>query len=117
MGIEHHFDMWNYFICARLQQGLDAEMVALGSVDILVQSGPGVDPYFHLPMSDPPIRWQKIWFFLRIAALSPIPSGSATCSLCLRVVAPSPGPTGGYGVAQTDLRRLQTLREVIQRLL
>jgi hypothetical protein len=65
MGIEPHFDMWNYFFHARLQQGSDTETSALGSVDILVRSGPGVDPYFYLPISDPPVGRQKIWFFLR----------------------------------------------------
>jgi hypothetical protein len=29
------------------------ETVALGNGDIFVRSGPEVDPYFHLPMSDP----------------------------------------------------------------
>jgi hypothetical protein len=36
MGIDPHFNLWNYFFHARLQQGSDTEMVALGSVDILV---------------------------------------------------------------------------------
>jgi hypothetical protein len=60
MRIEPHFDLWNYFFHARLQHGSDTKIVALGSVDILVQFGPGVDPYFHLPMSDPPVGWWKI---------------------------------------------------------
>jgi hypothetical protein len=29
----------------------------LGNADIFVRSRPGVDPYFHLPMSDPPVGW------------------------------------------------------------
>jgi hypothetical protein len=36
MGIDPHFNLWNYFFRARLQQGSDTEMAALGSVDILV---------------------------------------------------------------------------------
>jgi hypothetical protein len=48
-------------------------MTALGSVDILVRSGPGDDPYFHLLMSDHPVRWWKIWFFLRNYADAPLP--------------------------------------------
>jgi hypothetical protein len=36
MGIDPHFNLWNYFFSARLQQGSDTEMAALGSVDILV---------------------------------------------------------------------------------
>jgi hypothetical protein len=36
MGIEPHFNMWNYFFHTQLQQGSSAEMAALGSVDIFV---------------------------------------------------------------------------------
>jgi hypothetical protein len=36
MGIDPHFNLWNYFFHAWLQQGSDTEMAALGSVDILV---------------------------------------------------------------------------------
>jgi hypothetical protein len=46
MGIEPHFDQWNYFFRAQLQQGLDTEVTMLGSVDIFIRSIPGVDPYF-----------------------------------------------------------------------
>jgi hypothetical protein len=31
MGIEPHFNLWNYFFRAQVQQGSDAEMTALGS--------------------------------------------------------------------------------------
>jgi hypothetical protein len=65
MGIEPHFDLWNYFFHTQLQQGLDMEVAMLGSVDIFIRSIPGVDPYFRLLMSDPPFRWWKVWFFLR----------------------------------------------------
>jgi hypothetical protein len=33
------------------------EMAVLNNVDIFVQFGSGVDPYFRLPMFDPPIGW------------------------------------------------------------
>jgi hypothetical protein len=33
MGIEPHFDLWNYFFHARLWQGSDAEAAMWGSVD------------------------------------------------------------------------------------
>jgi hypothetical protein len=36
MGIEPHFDLWNYFFHTRLQQGSDMKMATLGSVDILI---------------------------------------------------------------------------------
>jgi hypothetical protein len=105
MGIEPRFDLWNYFFRARLQQGLDVEAVVLGSVDIFIWSGPGVDPYFCLSMSDPPVGWRKVWFFLRndATALFPMFTGSW----------PVPQPKWGYGVAQEDLRRLQPLRDGI----
>jgi hypothetical protein len=51
MGIEPHIDMWNNFFHSRLQ-GSDAEASVLGCVDIFVQFGPGVDPYFRLMMSN-----------------------------------------------------------------
>jgi hypothetical protein len=72
MEIESHFDLWNYFP-ARLQQDSDAETTALVSLDILIRSGPGVDPYCHLLMSDPPVGWRKIWFFLSNDADAPFP--------------------------------------------
>jgi hypothetical protein len=56
MGIEPHFDLWNYFLRARLQQGSDMEAAVLGSVDLFVRSGSGVEPYFRLSTSDPPAR-------------------------------------------------------------
>jgi hypothetical protein len=36
MGIEPHFNLWNYFFYAWLQQGSNIEMTVLGSVDIYV---------------------------------------------------------------------------------
>jgi hypothetical protein len=65
MGIEPHFELWNYFFCARLRQGLDAKVVVLGSVDLFVRSGSRVDLHFCLPMFNPPVGWWKVWFFLR----------------------------------------------------
>jgi hypothetical protein len=50
MGIEPHFNLWNYFFHTRLRQDSGMKAVALGSVDIFVRSGRGVDPYFHLPI-------------------------------------------------------------------
>jgi hypothetical protein len=81
----------------------------LGNVYIFVRSGPGVDPYFNLPMSAPPNGWQKVWFFLWNDADAPLPV--FTGSRPVRQL------NWGYGVAQKDLCRLQSLREVIQQLL
>jgi hypothetical protein len=36
MGIEPHFNMWNYFFHARLQQGSGMKTVALDTVDIFI---------------------------------------------------------------------------------
>jgi hypothetical protein len=63
MGIENHFDLWNYFFWARLRPGPDVEAAVWGSVDISVRSRSRVDPYFHSLMSDPLVRWRKEWFF------------------------------------------------------
>jgi hypothetical protein len=64
MGIEPHLNLWNYFFCAWLQQGSGAKVAILGSVDIFIRSGHGVDPYFHLPMPRSPDGWRRVWFFL-----------------------------------------------------
>jgi hypothetical protein len=73
MGIELHFNLWNYFFRAQLQQVSDTEAAVLGSAEIFVRSRPGVDPYFRLPMSDPSTRWQKVWFFFRNDANTALP--------------------------------------------
>jgi hypothetical protein len=73
VGIEPHFNMWNYFFRTRLQQGSGVKAVVLGNVDIIVQSRPKVDPYFHLPMSNPLVGWQNVWFFLKKNTDVPLP--------------------------------------------
>jgi hypothetical protein len=105
MRIEPHFNLWNYFFHARLQQGLNAEAAVLGSVDIFIQFGPGVDPYFQFLISDPPVEWWKVWFFLTNDANTPFPMFTGSC--------PIPQPKWGYGVAQKNLCRLQPLRDVV----
>jgi hypothetical protein len=99
MGIDAHFNMWNYFFHTWLQQGSDAEAAMLGSVDIFIRSKPGVDPYFRLLMSDPLVGWQEVWFFLRNDANASLPMFMGRH--------PIPHPKWGYGVAQKDLYRLQ----------
>jgi hypothetical protein len=51
---------------------------SLGSVDIFVRSGLGIDPYFGLLMSNLPIGWQREWFFLwnDVDALLPMFTGN-----------------------------------------
>jgi hypothetical protein len=60
MGIEPHFNLWNYFFHVWLQQGSSTKVAALGSVYILIRSACGVDPYLHLSTSGPPDGWQKV---------------------------------------------------------
>jgi hypothetical protein len=66
-----------------------------GNVAIFVRTRPDVDPYFPVPMPDPPVGWQRAWFLLRnnTNALLPAFTGSH----------PIPHPNWGYGEAQTDL--------------
>jgi hypothetical protein len=109
MGIEPHFNLWNYFFCAQLQQGLSTEMAALGNVDIFFISGCGVDPYFHFLTLGPSDGWQKLWFFLSNDTDTPLPVFTGSH--------PVPQPNWGYGVAQRDLCMIQPLCEVIQQLL
>jgi hypothetical protein len=44
MGIEIHFDLWNYFFRVWLRPGLAAEASVWGSVDIFVRYRSGVNP-------------------------------------------------------------------------
>jgi hypothetical protein len=108
MGIEPHFDLWNYFFCTQLQHGSDAEAVVQGSVDIFVRSGSGVDSYFHFPMSDLATGWRTVWFFLRNDADAPLSIFSG-CH-------PVPELKWGYNVDQQYVRKLQPLCDVIRQL-
>jgi hypothetical protein len=90
MGIEPQFNLWNYFFHARLQQGSSAEVAPLGSVDIFVRSGHGVDHYFHLPTSVPLDGWWKVCFFCEMTL--------TRRSLCSRVATPFPNPNGGMAL-------------------
>jgi hypothetical protein len=89
IGIEPHFNLWNYLFHVRLQQHSGVEAVTFGNVDIFTKSGRGVDPYFHLSTSN----------------LHHTGSRSV------------PQPNWGYGVAHRDLQMLQPLRYVVQQLL
>jgi hypothetical protein len=59
MGIEPHFNLWNYFFRARLWQDSDVEAAVLGSVDIYARSEPKVNPYFLILMPNPPVGWRR----------------------------------------------------------
>jgi hypothetical protein len=65
MGIEPHFNLWNYFFHVRLWSDSDAAMVVWRCIEIYVRTGPRIDPYFCLLVSNPSVGWRKEWFFLR----------------------------------------------------
>jgi hypothetical protein len=106
MGIEPHFDLWNYFFRAWLLPGSDTEAVVWGGVDFFVWSASRVNPYFCFPMSYPPAGWRKVWFFLRNNTDTPLP--------IFMGFRPVPQAKLGYGVAQQYIHRLQPLCDVIQ---
>jgi hypothetical protein len=81
IGIEPHLKLWNHFFQNWLRQGSDVGAASLGSVDILVHSGPEVDPYFSIPLPDPPIGWQKSWFLLKYDADTLLPSFMGGCPI------------------------------------
>jgi hypothetical protein len=94
MGIEPHFSLWNYFFRAQLRHGSNAEKAVLGSLDIYVR-GPEVDPYFLIPMLNPPVGRPIAWFLLRDDGDTPL--------LAFIGSRPVPHPDWGYGVPQTVL--------------
>jgi hypothetical protein len=109
MGIEPHFNLCNYFFRVRLQPDSDAEAVVWGYADIYVRTRSGIDPYFRLPVSNPPVGWRKVWFFLRNDTGVPLPVVMGRC--------PAVQPSWRYGVAKNDTHKLQPMRDVLQSLL
>jgi hypothetical protein len=90
MGIDPHFDMWNYFFRARCRQYRDMELIIWGGGQvILIMSGHGIDPYFDIPMLKSMKGWQKKWFYLRNDANASLPRSLIT--------APFPSLTRGMG--------------------
>jgi hypothetical protein len=65
IGTEPHFNLWNYFFRIWLRQGPGVEAAVWGCVDISIRCRQGIDPYSCLSMSNPPVGWQREWFFLR----------------------------------------------------
>jgi hypothetical protein len=55
MGIDPHFNLWNYFFHVRLRPDSDAEVMLWGYIDIYVHTGLGIDRYFCLSVSNPSI--------------------------------------------------------------
>jgi hypothetical protein len=59
IGIEPPLNLWSHFFRAQLRPKLGTGATSLGSVDILVHTGPGSDAYFSIPQPNSPVRWQK----------------------------------------------------------
>jgi hypothetical protein len=109
MGIEPHFDLWNYFFRVRLLSVPDAEAAMLGCVDLCVRSGQGVDLYYRLSVSNLPVGWRRVWFFLQNNTTRPL----------LEVTGrrPAAQPYWRYGVVKKDLRKLQPMLDILKSLI
>jgi hypothetical protein len=57
IGIEPPLNLWSHFFLARLWHDFGVGATSLGSVDILVRSGPRADSHFSIPQPDPPVGW------------------------------------------------------------
>jgi hypothetical protein len=57
MGIEPHFNLWNYFFCVQLRSGSNTKAVVWGCAVIYISTWKGIDPYFCLSISNPPFGW------------------------------------------------------------
>jgi hypothetical protein len=66
-------------LCVWLQPDSDTEVVVWGCTDIYVRTEPGIDPYFCLSVSNPPVGWRKEWFLLRNDAGAPVPAVTGGC--------------------------------------
>jgi hypothetical protein len=105
MGIEPHFNLWNYFFRVWLRSDSDTKVVVWGCADIYVSIGPRIDPYFRLSVSNPSVGWQKEWFFLRNVVSVPLHAVMGK--------RPTVQPSWEYGVAKKDTRKLQPMRDVL----
>jgi hypothetical protein len=105
MGIEPHFNLWNYFFHVQLWPDSDVEAVVLGCADIYFCTGPGIDPYFRLLVSNLPVVWWKVWFFLRNDAGMPLSTVTGK--------SPAVQPSWGYRVAKKDTRKLQPVCDIL----
>jgi hypothetical protein len=71
MGMEPHFNLWNYFF--RIWLWPDATAAVWGYVEVYVHTESGINPYFRLLVSNPSVGWRKEWFFLRNDAGAQLP--------------------------------------------
>jgi hypothetical protein len=75
-----------------------------GPVDIFVRYRLGIDPYFCLLKSKPPVRWQSE-FFLSNDVDTPHPVFMGNC--------PIPQPSWGYDLFWWDTHELQSLCDIV----
>jgi hypothetical protein len=57
LGIDHKFDLWNYFFRVRHSQDPKAELALSGGAVIHVKFGHGVDSYLEVPMPESMKGW------------------------------------------------------------
>jgi hypothetical protein len=108
MEIEPHFNLWNYLFRIQLLQGSGMDAAVCCCMDISIQFGQGINPYFHLLRSNPPVGWQREWFFLRNVADVPLPMFTGNRS--------APQPSWGMWWLDGTSTSLQPLCDVVQQL-
>jgi hypothetical protein len=59
VGIDHEFDLWNYFFHFQCSHDPETELTISGGVVVHVKLGHGVDPYLKIPMPRSMKGWQK----------------------------------------------------------
>jgi hypothetical protein len=99
IGIELPLNLWSHLFRARLRPNLGMRVASLGSVDILVCTGPGSDSYFSIPQPNSPVGWRKAWFLLKNEADTPLPVFTSGC--------PVPHLDWEHGMTRIDFPRLQ----------
>jgi hypothetical protein len=105
IGIEPPLNLWSHLFRAWLWPDSGTGVVLLGSVDILVRTGPWSDAYFSIPQPNSLIGWQNAWFLLKNEADAPLPPFIDGC--------PVPDPDWVHPVTQIDFPRLQPLLETV----
>lgn len=108
MGIEPHFDLWNYFFRVRRPQSGSPPLTVCGGAVFYVKTGGGTIPYFDLPMPTSMKGWRSRWFFVKNEGEDPLPAFTGR--------PPVPFHNWGYGVAARDRKKLDDLLPVIQQL-
>ena len=107
MGIEPHFDLWNYFFRVRRPKNNAPLATSEGAV-IYVKTGGNVTPYFELPLPKSMKGWRGRWFLVRNDGEDPLPEFTGRT--------PTPFHNWEYGVAAKDRHKLDLALSVIKKL-